>query len=84
MAMRFLLEAPTGIPVVSALESPVGRLKLRDAMNTTKRLFLGVLSSLLLAIGFARAADRLDPMSSSLGVSSNANASLSTLGCTEP
>jgi hypothetical protein len=35
-------------------------------MNTPKRLFLGVLSSLLLAVGLARAADRLDPMSVSL------------------
>ena len=55
-------------------------------MNTTKRLLLGVISSLLLAIGFARAADRLDPMSSSLAVSSNTvNAtSLPALGCSDP
>ena len=35
-------------------------------MNSTKRLVFGVLSSLLLAGGFARAADRLDPMTQSL------------------
>lgn len=32
-------------------------------MNKPKRLILGVLSCLLLAVGFARAADRFDPMS---------------------
>ena len=36
------------------------------AMNSTKRLIFGILSSVLLAGGFARAADRLDPMSQSL------------------
>lgn len=39
-------------------------------MNTTKRFFLGALSSLLFAIGFTRAADRLDPMAHSSGVKS--------------
>ncbi|HEX2852134.1 MAG TPA: hypothetical protein VHO24_02770 [Opitutaceae bacterium] len=36
-------------------------------MNTTKRLVFGVLASLLLAVGFANAADRLDPMSANIG-----------------
>ncbi len=31
-------------------------------MNATKRLVLGVVSTLLLAAGLVRAADRLDPM----------------------
>ncbi len=31
-------------------------------MNASKRLLLGVVSTLLLAAGFARAADRFDPM----------------------
>ena len=31
-------------------------------MKTTKRLVLGVVSSLLLAVGFVRAADSLDPV----------------------
>jgi hypothetical protein len=35
-------------------------------MKNLKRLVLGVLSSLLFTIGFARAADLLDPMSQSL------------------
>lgn len=35
------------------------------AMNSAKRLVLGVVSTLLLAAGLARAADRLDPMSQS-------------------
>ena len=43
-------------------------------MNTTKRLIFGVLASLLLAVGFANAADRLDPVSKSVGT---------TLGVTE-
>jgi len=43
--------------------------KLALVMNSTKRLVLGVLSSLLLAAGFARAADRLDPMNQSLSTS---------------
>ncbi len=32
-------------------------------MNNAKRLVYGLLSSLLLAVGFVRAADRLDPIS---------------------
>jgi ABC-type amino acid transport substrate-binding protein len=36
-------------------------------MNTTKRFIFGALASLLLAVGFANAADRLDPMSRSVG-----------------
>ena len=59
-------ETPTGFPVVSDLVSRGGAATLRVAMNTTKRLLLGVFSSLLLAVGFARAADRVDPMSVSL------------------
>ena len=39
-------------------------------MNTTKRLVFGVLSCLLLAAGFAQAADRLDPMNRILPVTS--------------
>lgn len=35
-------------------------------MHSSKRLVFGILSSLLLAVGFVRAADRLDPMSQSL------------------
>jgi hypothetical protein len=35
-------------------------------MNITKRLFLGVFSTLLLAAGFAQAADRFDPIALSL------------------
>lgn len=31
-------------------------------MNTTKRLIFGILSSVLLAVGFAKAADQFDPM----------------------
>lgn len=38
-----------------------------NVMNTTKRLVFGALASLLLAVGFANAADRLDPMSRSAG-----------------
>jgi hypothetical protein len=37
-------------------------------MNTTKRLVLGFLSSLLLAVGFVRAADSLDPVLSNSSV----------------
>jgi hypothetical protein len=36
-------------------------------MIINKRLFFGLISSLLLAAGFARAADRFDPMTRSLG-----------------
>lgn len=41
-----------------------------SAMNSIKRLIFGVVSTLLLAAGLARAADRLDPMSQSLHLSS--------------
>lgn len=53
-------------------------------MNTTKRLMFGVLASLLLAVGFAQAADRLDPMSQS--VKSTINGVMDGPGpsCTSP
>lgn len=35
-------------------------------MKATKRFFLGVVSSALFAVGFARIADQLDPMTLSL------------------
>jgi hypothetical protein len=35
-------------------------------MNTIKRFLLGILSSALLAVGLARAADRIDPVSQSV------------------
>jgi hypothetical protein len=38
-------------------------------MNITKRFCLGVLSTLLLAAGFAHAADRFDPITQSLASS---------------
>ena len=35
------------------------------AMNKNKRFFLGLISSLLFAVGFARAAEHFDPMTQS-------------------
>jgi hypothetical protein len=35
-------------------------------MNTTKRYLFGIISSVLLAVGLARAAEQLDPMSQHL------------------
>lgn len=39
-------------------------------MKTSKRFLFGVLSSLLLAVGFAHAADRIDPMNTKASLSS--------------
>jgi hypothetical protein len=50
-------------------------------MNKTKRLVLGVISSLLLAAGFAQAADRLDPLSKSLGSDVTPLAHVATEAC---
>ena len=55
--------ALTGIPVVGSIVNGPIMAILSYAMNTTKRLIYGVLSCLLLAAGFARAADQLDPIS---------------------
>lgn len=57
-------------------------------MNSLKRLVFGVISSLLLAAGFVRAADRLDPMTKSLRIS-NGNTTVGvaapcTVPCTVP
>lgn len=62
------------------------RRDLCTAMNKkTKRLFLGLASSLLLAIGFARAADRMDPLVQTLGNETNSNfASTAAEPCSEP
>jgi hypothetical protein len=38
-------------------------------MNNKKRYLFGLISTLLLAIGFARAAERFDPMNPALGSS---------------
>ena len=52
-------------------------------MNTIKRLVLGLISSLLLAVGFVRAADRLDPMLNTTSVST-ANPMVAAVDCTVP
>jgi len=44
-------------------------------MKNLKRLVLGVLSSLLFTVGFARAADLLDPMSQSLPLATDSTIS---------
>ena len=49
-------------------------------MNTIKRLVLGVLSCLLLAAGFVRAADRLDPLTQTLRVG-NESVGAPQMGC---
>lgn len=41
-----------------------------SAMNTNKRVFVGLVSSLLLAAGLSRAAERLDPLSHQLTITS--------------
>lgn len=41
---------------------------IQSAMKNTKRLLLGFLSSVLLAIGFARAAETIDPITLSCGI----------------
>lgn len=56
----------TGIPVVCVIERVRGALDFAGAMKNTKRLILGLASSLLLAVGFARAADKLDPLNRDL------------------
>ena len=49
-------------------------------MNSIKRLILGGISSFLLAIGFSRAADRLDPLTNSI----NFNNGHESLGVAQP
>jgi hypothetical protein len=50
-------------------------------MNKIKRLVLGVISSLLLAAGFAQAADSFDPLSRSLGSDVNTFAGAASEPC---
>ncbi len=50
-------------------------------MKTSKRLVFGLLSSLLLAVGFVRAADRLDPVLKGANGSSDTTMSAAD-GCT--
>jgi hypothetical protein len=64
--MATAIAETTGIPVIAAMESSVECTSLRSVMKNLKRLVLGALSSLLFTVGFARAADLLDPMSQSL------------------
>jgi hypothetical protein len=49
-------------------------------MNSLTRFVYGLLSSLLLAVGFVRAADRLDPMTNNLQISDDH----SNVGIAEP
>jgi hypothetical protein len=54
-------------------------------MPKTKRFLFGVLSSLLLAAGFVRAADNLDPMSKALGENTNKGVATAAVEpCTTP
>jgi hypothetical protein len=52
------------------------------AMRNLKHLLFGVLSSLLLAVGFVRAADQLDPMSRSLSASQKNSVASTAPDCT--
>jgi hypothetical protein len=56
----------TGIPVVWRVDIWRASRHVREAMNHSKRLLFGALSSLLLAVGFVRAADRFDPVTNDL------------------
>jgi hypothetical protein len=78
------LRFSTGSPVVCAVarQGKIG--KIHVAMNSTKRLVFGVISSLLLAAGFVRAADRLDPMTNSLRISTDNNTVGIAVPCTVP
>jgi hypothetical protein len=60
------LDRPTGIPVVKAVARLTKGRIVACAMNSINRLVFGVISTLMLAFGFTRAADRLDPMNKSL------------------
>jgi hypothetical protein len=53
-------------------------------MKNLKRFVLGVLSSLLFTVGFARAAGHLDPMSQSLPQINNDSAISSAPDCSSP
>jgi hypothetical protein len=54
-------------------------------MNKTKRFLFGVLSSLLLAAGFARTADGLDPITQGIdSTTDSAIASRASDACTPP
>jgi hypothetical protein len=55
----------TGNPVISCIETPSHSGQLQGVMNSKKRFVLGLVSSLFLACGFVRAAERLDPMTQS-------------------
>ena len=52
----------TGIPVVWGVAGVSRVRRVAGAMKKMTRFMLGALSSLLLAVGLARAADRLDPI----------------------
>jgi hypothetical protein len=64
--MAIAISTSTGIPVIAAVELGDWAREIPRAMKNLKRLVFGALSSLLFTIGFARAADQLDPMSQSL------------------
>ena len=79
-----LVPKPTGIPVVRAVAKRRWIGEIYCAMKSIKRLVFGVISSLLLAAGFVRAADRLDPMTNSLRYSSGNGVVGMTPPCTDP
>jgi hypothetical protein len=75
---------PTGIPVVNGVAADGDVRMIVDAMNSIKRLVFGLASSLLLAAGFMRAADRLDPMNNSLRFTPDNDQVGATPPCTWP
>ena len=81
--MRFFTysyQKGTGNPVVTVFAMGKGMRNIANAMNSITRLVSGLLSSLLLAAGFVRAADRFDPINNSL----NRPESQDSLGISAP
>ena len=74
----------TGSPVVSAVAKRGWMEEIFSAMNSITRLIYGLLSSLLLAAGFVRAADRFDPTNNSLKLPTRAESMRAAPSCTVP
>lgn len=79
-----LIPNATGSPVVGTVAMPGEMMEIFNAMNSITRLVYGLLSSLLLAAGFVRAADRFDPTNNSSTNSFGESQLGIAAPCTEP
>jgi hypothetical protein len=79
-----LAARPTGNPVNGGIARGRNNWKITRDMNSILRFASGLISTLLLAVGFVRAADRFDPTTHNLEFSNGYDSLAAAPPCVEP